>query len=147
MARADVKNLSFAQGEFMIDRVRVTASAPELNYNDGALPGQVVAEKTIVADTDGMVLGLRAPAEVITDNRVVSADESGLVLIADAADLNVTLPDTAAGFVVTVIVKHRPATLVLKSLRNRMTRLWATVSPLRMGSTSSILLQRMQLAT
>lgn len=105
MASADIKNLSFGNGELKIGGVAVTATAAELNVTDGVTAGTVSASKALVADSSGQIAGIKPLTEVITTNRTVTNAESGINLIADAVDLTVTLPATVEGMLVTVTVK------------------------------------------
>jgi hypothetical protein len=74
----------------------VTASAAEVNVNGGVTPGQAIASKTLVADANVGISGIRRIVNLAAASQTLDATQSGQKFVG-AVDAVFTLPAAAAG--------------------------------------------------
>lgn len=103
--RGSIDSLDFNQNGIKIAGSIVGATATELNFNDGATEGAVVASKTVVADSTKAIYGLREKVEVVTTNQALTEADSNKVILVGAANLVMTLPATQAGLKFTFVLQ------------------------------------------
>lgn len=100
-----------ASGIFQIDGTTVTSSAAELNFNDGATAGTVVASKTVVVDANKDITSFRnlTAENLISTNGVEKTDFIKVLGIADVLAVSVGTWTVTRIAQADYVYRHTPA--------------------------------------